>query len=191
MLLIVLNQILLMVSTRGQKNVLSLIRFVLLYQTAKIKICHIVASKRTEVIEGRHQLIATDVIDYKEATEDGYIDNDGSDLDEEDGSGSGVAGVRTGVNQSGTEEVEEVQWVVKYSSLSSYMLKPIYLLTQGFKNNKKAQENIFNHMCNFGAREEWRNGRRPASSYIDVDIINDQYHLVNTTPLECITGYTT
>ena len=85
--------------------------------------------------------------------------------------------------------MEEVQRVVKYSFLLSYMLKPPSLLTQHFNKNTKAQENIFNHMCNFGAWEEWRNGRRAVSDYLDVDIINDQYRLVNSTPLEFITGY--
>ena len=83
-----------------------------------------------------------------------------------------------------------MQRVVKYSSLSSYMLKPPSLLTQGFNNNKKAQENLFNHMCNFEAREQWRNGIRSASFYLNVEISNDQYRLVNPTPLECIAGYT-
>ena len=82
-----------------------------------------------------------------------------------------------------------MQRVVKYSSLSSYMLKPPSLLTQGFNKNKKAQEKLFNHMCNFGARLEWRNGRIVVSSYLDVKIRNDQYRLVNPTPLDCIAGY--
>ena len=49
------------------------------------------------------------------------------------------------------------------------MLKPSHLLTQGFENNRTAQENIFKHMCNFGARAEWREVRRFVSSYINVD----------------------
>ena len=44
-------------------------------------------------------------------------------------------------------------------------------------------------MCNFGAHAEWRNGRRSVSFYLDVDIINDQYRLVNTTPLDCVKCY--
>ena len=44
-----------------------------------------------------------------------------------------------GITQSGIDEVEEVQQVVESSSLLSYMLKPPYLITQGFKENKKAQ----------------------------------------------------
>ena len=44
-------------------------------------------------------------------------------------------------------------------------------------------------MCNFGAQAEWRNGRRSVSSYLDVEISNDQYHMVNPIPLDCITGY--
>ena len=40
-------------STWTMKNVLSLIRFVSLEQITKIKICHMVASEYTEVIEGR------------------------------------------------------------------------------------------------------------------------------------------
>ena len=84
-----------------------------------------------------------------------------------------------------------MQRVVKYSSLLSFMLKPTSLLAKGFDNNKKAHEKLFNHMCSFRAWEEWRNSRRSVSSYLDVDIRNDQDRLVNPTPLDCITGYTT
>ena len=108
---------------------------------------------------------------------------------QEDGSGSGEADVRTRVTQSGTVEVEEVQRVMKYSSLSSYMLKPPSLITQGFNKNKKAQEKLFKNMCNFGAREEWRNGIISVRSYLDVEISNDQYHLVNPNPLDYIEFY--
>ena len=76
-----------------------------------------VESENREVIKGRRRLIDTDVIDSEKADQDGSIDNDGVASDEEDASGSGQAGVKTGVTQSGTEEVEEVQLVVKYSSL--------------------------------------------------------------------------
>ena len=61
-----------------------------------------VASKHPEVIEGRRWFITTDVLDSEEADEDGSIDNYGAASDEEDDSGSGEAGVRTGVTQSGT-----------------------------------------------------------------------------------------
>ena len=50
-----------------------------------------------------------------------------------------------------TKDVEEVQQAVKYSSLSSYMLKPLSLFPQGFKYNQKAHEKPFNTMFNFGA----------------------------------------
>ena len=81
-----------------------------------------------------------------------------------------------------------MQRVVKYSSLSYFIVKPPYLITQGFKNNKRAHEKLFNHMCNFGARAEFRDMRRVVSFYPDVDISNDKYHLVNPIPLECIAG---
>ena len=54
------------------------------------------------------------------------------------------------------------------------MLKPPYLLTQEFKYNKKAQEKLSKHMCNFGARAVRRNGRRAFRSYLDVNTINYQ-----------------
>ena len=82
-----------------------------------------------------------------------------------------------------------MQRVVKYSSISSYLLKPTSLITQGFNKNKKAQEKLFKHMCNFGARSEWRNERRAVSYYLDVEISNYEYRLVNPTPLDCIVGY--
>ena len=84
-----------------------------------------------------------------------------------------------------------MQRVAKFSSLSSYMLKPTSLLTQDFNKNVKSQENLFKHMCNFGARAEWRNGRRAISYYLDVDIRNDKYRQVSPTPLEYIAGYMT
>ena len=108
-------------------------------QIPKIKIFHMVASEHLEVIEGRWRLIATDVLESEEADEDFSIDNDGAASDEEDESGSVEAGARTDGTQSGTEEVEEVQRIVKPSSLSSYILKPYSLLTQVFNNNNKAQ----------------------------------------------------
>ena len=105
-------------------------------------------------------MIATEVLNHEEAYEDGSIDNDGDTLDEEYGSSLVEAGVITGVTELGTKEAEEVHQAVKYSSISSCMLKPPSLLTQGFKENKKSQYNAFKHMYNFGARSVWRNGRR-------------------------------
>ena len=78
---------------------------------------------------------------------------------------------------------------MKSSSLSYYMLKPSHLLTYGFENNRTAQDNLFKNMCNFGARSEWREGRRVVSSYLDVDTIKDQCRILNPTPLDCIAGY--
>ena len=73
-----------------------------------------VAGENPELIEWRQRLTATDVLDSEKSAEDGSIDNDGDALDEEDDSGFGEAGVRTGVTKSETEEVEEAQQVVKY-----------------------------------------------------------------------------
>ena len=108
----------------------------------KIKICHMVAKEHPEVIEGGQYLIAVGVLEYEEADEDASIDHDGADSGEEDGSGLVGAGV--------TEEVEDMQKALKYSSLSSYMWKPSHLLPQGFKNNRTTKEKLFKHMCNFG-----------------------------------------
>ena len=44
-------------------------------------------------------------------------------------------------------------------------------------------------MCNFGAREECREGRRVVSYYLDGDTTKYQCCLRNPTPLDCITGY--
>ena len=96
------------------------------------------------MIEGRRRLIAVDVLDSEEASEDDYIIHDDTALDEEDGSGLVGSGV--------TEEVGYMQKSLKYSSFSSYMFKPSQLLTQGFEKNRTAQEKLFKHMCNFGVR---------------------------------------
>ena len=44
-------------------------------------------------------------------------------------------------------------------------------------------------MCNFGARSVWSNGRIAVSSYLDVETIKYQYHLIIPTALYCILGY--
>ena len=82
-----------------------------------------------------------------------------------------------------------MQQAVKYSSISSYMLKYPSLLTQVIKYNKKAQEKLLKHMCNFGSPEEWGSERRAVSYYIYVETGKYQYHLLNPTPLECVVDY--
>ena len=101
------------------------------------------------------------VLDSEEADEYDEIDHDGDALDEEYGSSLLGAGA--------TEEVQDMQKSVKYFSLFPYMLKPSQLLTQGFENNMKSWENLFKHMFNFGARSEWREGRRMISSHLHVE----------------------
>ena len=116
----------------------SLISFVALDQIPNIKICHIIVIEHPGVIEGRRCLIDMDAPDSEGAAEYGSIDNDGDSSDEEDESVLGQAGVIIGVTQSVTYNVEKVQQVMKYYSLSSYMLKPPSLLIHGFNKNKKA-----------------------------------------------------
>ena len=93
-------------------------------------------------------MIDVDVLDSEEVAENASIFHDDDALDKEDGSVLVGAGV--------TEEVGDIQKALKYYSLSSYMLKPSHLLTQVFRNNMTAQDKLLKHMCNFGARTEWR-----------------------------------
>ena len=58
------------------------------------------------------------------------------------------------VGEDVTEEVEDMQKALKYYYLQSYMLKLSHLLTQGFENNRTAQEKLFKHMCSFGSRSK-------------------------------------
>ena len=78
---------------------------------------------------------------------------------------------------------------MKSSSISSYILKPSHLLTNGFGNNITAQEKLFKHMCNFGARAEWRKGRIVVRSYLDIYTTKYQCLLLNNSPLDCIVRY--
>ena len=82
-----------------------------------------------------------------------------------------------------------MQEAVKYSSLWSYMLKPSNLLAQGFENNRMAQQNLFKHMCNFGAQEDWRGQIIVVGSYPDVETTKDKCRLLNPTPMDYIAGY--
>ena len=73
-------------------------------------------------------MVSVDVLDSEEADEDTSIVHDDAAFDEEDGSGLVGAGV--------TEEVQDMYRALNSSSLSSYMLKPSKLLTQGFEKNR-------------------------------------------------------
>ena len=44
-------------------------------------------------------------------------------------------------------------------------------------------------MFNVGSQAEWREGRIDVSYYIYVETTKDQCRLLNTTPLDYITGY--
>ena len=110
-----------------------------------------VASEHPEAIEERGQLISAQVPDHEEAAGGGSIDDYNYASDEQDESGLRLPGVSTGVTEVGKKYLEGVQQAVKYSSLSSYMLKPLSLFPQGFKYNQKAHEKPFNTMFNFGA----------------------------------------
>ena len=101
-------------------------------------------------------MIASEVVQPGEADEDSFIHEYGAVSYEDNENGSGEAGVGTGVPEAGTKEVHQA---VKYSSLSSYVLKPPSLLTQGFKEHNMTQEKLFKDMCNFGLLAERKSGR--------------------------------
>ena len=86
-----------------------------------------------------------DFIEPEEASDDGVVDDYGDILYEDNESGLGQAGARTGVTKAETIEVKEVQQAMKVASILSHMLKPPSFLTQGGKNNNKAQEKLFNN----------------------------------------------
>ena len=128
-------------------------------------------------------MISKEIPDPEDSAEDSSNDDDVADSDEEDVIGSGEAGVRKVVNEVGGKEVEYVQQAVKYSSLSYYIMKLSFLITQVFKENNKARENLFSHMFDFGDKVEQMNGIRAVSYYIDVGTIKYQYCLTNSPPL--------
>ena len=66
-------------------------------------------------------MIAVDVLDSEEAAEDASIVHDDAAEIEEDGNGLVGGGL--------TEEVQDMQKALKSSSISSYILKPYFLLT--------------------------------------------------------------
>ena len=82
-----------------------------------------------------------------------------------------------------------MQKALKSSYLLSNILKPSHLRTQVFGNNSTAQEKLLKHMCNFGARAEWREGRIVVSSYLNVYTTKYQCLLLNPSPLDCIVRY--
>ena len=89
-----------LVSLHEQKKIFVSHSYFSLEEIPKIKICHMVAKEHPEVIEGRRQLIAVDVLDSEKEDEDASINHDGAVVDEE----GGIHLVGTVV----TEEVEDM-----------------------------------------------------------------------------------
>ena len=78
-----------MVSLRVQRNIfVSHSRFCP-WPNDQDKICHMVASEKPEVIEGKRRLISVEVVQPGEAAEDGSIDDDGAGSYEDNESGLG------------------------------------------------------------------------------------------------------
>ena len=114
--------------------------------------------------------------------------NDGVSSDEKDDIVLKEMGVRKIVTEEVTKEVEEVQRDVKYSSISSYISKRPYFLTQLFKDNNKTHDKLLNNVYDFGVQTEWRSRKRAVNYYLDVDTRKYQEHLPNPITLDYITG---
>ena len=63
------------------------------------------------------------------------------------------------------------------------------LMVQDLKTNRKAQEKLFKHMCNVGARAAWKGGVRRVSDALDVAVTADNLCILNPSPLDTIIGY--
>ena len=75
--------------------------FIALDQKPKIKICYMVTSKHTEVIEGRIRLIVMYVIEPDDASDYGTVDGDVTATEKEDKSGSGETDMIACVAEAG------------------------------------------------------------------------------------------
>ena len=120
--------------------------------------------------------------------EDGAVEDYGDALDEDDEGIPEQVGVITYVVASQTKEVEEAHQYIKDISILLHMLKHPYFITKIFKDNKKVKDHILKNMCSFGEWADWSSRIIPISSHLDVETRKDQYFLLNTTPLDWITG---
>ena len=59
------------------------------------------------------------------------------------------------------------------TALDSFMFKPRSMTVEDYSINKKAQEDLFCHMLNFGARSEWSSGTHEVSMHLDVAVSPD------------------
>ena len=63
------------------------------------------------------------------------------------------------------------------------------LIVHDLKTNRKAQEKLFKHMCNFGARAAWKGGVRRVSDALDVAVTAENLRILNPSPLDTIIVY--
>ena len=75
------------------------------------------------------------------------------------------------------------------SGLQYFCLIPVNLMVQDLRTNQKAQEKLFRHMCNVGAREKWEGGARRVSDALDVTVTAYNHNILNPSPLDTTIGY--
>ena len=76
-----------------------------------------------------------------------------------------------------------------HSGLQSFCLMSVNLMLQDLRTNRKAQEELFRHICNVGTRAKWEGGAQKVSYELDVAVTADNHRISNPSPLDTIIGY--
>ena len=75
------------------------------------------------------------------------------------------------------------------SGLKYFCLMSVNLMVQDLRKDRKAQEELFRHMCNSRAREKWEGGAHRVSDALDVAVTANNHSILNPSPLDTIIGY--
>ena len=165
----------------------------------KIRICHIVANNHPEVIFGMRNIIAVDhTSDGEEDACTGRADDDNNEVDVvAHGGGTEEANRDIGIVEIYIEEEEEVVYDdavgntkkgLLQSSLQYFCLMTNNLMVQDLRTNRKAQEDLFRHICNVRVRSKWESGARRAPYALHVAVTADNHSILNPHPLDTIIG---
>ena len=138
-----------------KENCLKLLPFCKLQDIPKLRICHKVArEKDSGVIDGRRIFIATDGEGEEEG--EGSVEEVESAFDEVEEDDLTVVGGDSRYEDE--NDVMSARTAVEnrkqQTALDSFMFKPHSMTVEDYSINKKAQEDLFCHMLNFGARSE-------------------------------------
>ena len=178
------------VSVWTKENLLTLCCFVSLKQIPHVCASYMAYLKDPAVVFAEVTEAARIVESDKE-----IWDGDDGECDDDEGDDDNDASIDTAEDVDDTREGGGGGAAQNFKTLHSFMLKPPTLISNfpdtqtKTKDADQHREKLFRHMANMAVRSEWKTKRRKVSDWLNCEVTEDNYNLLNPRPVDIITGF--